>query len=151
MTFIEFIGFIITMLAFFFLMLKQARDERKRRQNPELDEEEKRREQAAVRDLLKSLNIEVSEDVSEDILPPSSFETEIPLAPNEEQGFAKFEPLQKKAFKDPYASFKSFDYQKAYLKKKKRQPHIKKLLKETHSLKDAVVLKEILGKPKGLL
>ncbi len=153
MNFTEFIGFIITLLAFFLLVGKQARDERKRRQNPELYEEEQMKQQEAVKELLKSLNIEVDSEM----LPPQ--EEEVPPPPPEEikppvkkppvpRRLAEFD--RKDVYKDPYAMKNQFKHEKPYQLKEIQQKHIKKLVKKSGSLKDAIVLKEILGPPKGL-
>lgn len=156
MTLIELIGFIITMAAFFLLVAKQARDERKRRQNPEAYEEEEEREhQQAVKDLLRSLNIDVPEDE-----PPPKAKTKPkqapPPAPAVDQKIVEPKmigtPIQKQKglFRDPYALHKSFEHGDAYAKRVEQRSRIKQVLKGSNSLKQAVILKEVLGTPKGL-
>ena len=65
MTFIEFIGFIITMIALFFLMMKRAWEERYRREHPEEFEEEEAERKQALREFLQELDIDI-EDLREE-------------------------------------------------------------------------------------
>lgn len=157
MTFIELIGFIITMVAFFLLVAKQARDERKRRENPEAYEEEMEQQQEAVKDLLRSLNIEVPEERP---APPPSPSPSLEKMEKTEAVLIKENKMPQSirvaeldfgdVFRNPYAERKGFEHQDAYAKRKQQHSRVKKLLRETGSIKDAVILKEVLGKPKGL-
>lgn len=156
MTFIEFIGFIITLIAFFLLVMKQARDERKRRQNPEAYEYEEQQQQEAIKDLLRSLNIEVPEERPAPKPPPPPPQVEIEEAlpmPIKESKIPQSMRLAAfdygDAFRDPFAKRKAFEHGDAYVKRKQQQSRVKQLLRETDTLKDAVILKEVLGKPKG--
>jgi len=151
MTLIELIGFIITMAAFFLLIAKQARDERKRRQNPEAYEEEAEREhQEAIKDLLRSMNIDIPEEQPEHRKAEPPPKPEIPLPPKEPKKAAVTHFKTHKSFKDPYAFRKSFEHRSPYNKRKEQQSKVKKLLRDTDSIKQAVILKEVLGTPKGL-
>lgn len=161
MTFIELIGFIITMFAFFLLVAKQARDERKRRENPEAYQEDEEQQQEAIKDLLRSLNIEVPEEKPAPPSPPTPppqmevrIEEEVPAPPVQESKIPKSMRLAKfdygNVFRDPHSKRKVFDHGDAYLKRMQQQSRVKNLLRETDSIKDAVILKEVLGTPKGL-
>ncbi len=61
MNFIEFIGFIVTMIVLFFILLRRSWEERKRRQNPEQYEEQEEDREKALREFLRSLNVEVDD------------------------------------------------------------------------------------------
>ena len=158
MTFIEFIGFIITMVAFFLLVVKQARDEKKRRQNPEAYEEEMEYQQEAVKDLLRSLNIEVQEDKPPVPPPPPTPVVEMLKEPSmpkvveskipKSMRIAKFD--YGNAFRDPHSQRGIFEHEEAYIKRKEQQSRVKSLLRKPDSFKDAIILKEVLGEPKGL-
>ncbi len=151
MTLIELIGFIITMAAFFLLIAKQARDERKRRQNPEAYEEEAEREhQEAIKDLLRSMNIDIPEEQPESKKPEPPPIPEIKTPPQKPEKAAVSHFKTHKSFKDHYALRKSFDHGDAYAKRKMQQSKVKQMLRGSDSLKQALILKEVLGTPKGL-
>ena len=134
MTFIEFIGFIIVMLALFFLMLRRARDEKYRRDHPEEFEQELKGQQLAMREFLESLNIEVEEEK-----PP-------PPPPVEEEELAIEEPLRSKVIEE-----KVFEnpHKDVYAIKRRAASRARDILKGG-ALKDAVILHEIIGPPKAL-
>ncbi len=69
MTFIEFIGFIISLLALIYLSARRAKEERRRRAHPEDYAEEEAREQQAYKELLQKLELPIPPEL-EDI--PSS-------------------------------------------------------------------------------
>lgn len=142
MTLIELIGFMITMVAFFLLIAKQARDERRRRQNPEAYEEEAEQEhQETIKHFLRSLNIEIPEDTP----PPKKELPPVPkvLEPEEIEAPAL---KRKSLFRDPYALHKPFEHGE---KRKKQQSRVGQMLKGKDSLRQAVILKEVLGAPKA--
>jgi hypothetical protein len=160
MTFIDFIGFVIAMLAFFILIGKQVREERKRRQNPEAYEEEsEQHQQEVVRELLRSLNIEVPAVQQEAKPPPppakpsydrdlnTQKEVEISSTPAPRK---TVHSSQRSVFKDPYLIRKKADHQEAYLIKKQKASSAKRILGKDLPLKQAILLREILGPPKGL-
>lgn len=63
MNFIEFIGFVVSMLAFIWLMGKRAKEERKRRrEHPEEFEEEIQAQKQEIKEMFKALNVDVYED-----------------------------------------------------------------------------------------
>jgi hypothetical protein len=65
---VEFIGFIISMVAMSIILIKKARDERHRRKNPEQYEKEQEAQGANLKDFLKSLDIDVEDE--EQFSPP---------------------------------------------------------------------------------
>jgi len=80
--FIEFIGFIITIVAMFVILIRRSMEERRRRQNPELYEQEEEDREKALRDFLRTMNLEVEEFPGEEEkpLPPPPPKTK-PLPP----------------------------------------------------------------------
>jgi len=70
---IEFIGFIITIIAMFVILFRRAMDEKRRRENPELFQKEEENKEQALREFLQAMNIEVEEtEVYEEPAPPPS-------------------------------------------------------------------------------
>ncbi len=144
MNFIEFIGFFITMVAFFLLMVKQAMDQRKRRASPEYTEEEEQEEEN-LEQLLKSMDIDLQEEapkiknkkkISQTPPPPLIEEQTTVQAPKE------------KLFKDYYA-LKDI-HKNAYAQKVTKQPsRAKKMIRGKFSMREAMILREILGPPKS--
>jgi hypothetical protein len=80
MTFIEFLGFIISMAAMIFLFVKRGLDERKRRQNPEAYEEELEKQDGKLRDFLKSLEMDM-EQIDQIAPPPMPKKKVLPPPP----------------------------------------------------------------------
>lgn len=154
MTLIEMIGFIIVFIAMVALYLKRSWDERMRRKYPEKFEEEEREEQQQLKELLRSLNLEqASEQETEAIanselhLKTESFKEILELPSRDE--FAEqmskeryvMKGMQRKLFHNP-------GEKQAYkLKEKGKQKEILGLLGKNPQ--SAIVLKEILDKPKG--
>jgi hypothetical protein len=64
MNIVEFIGFVIVMIAMFIIFARRAFEERKRRENPELYQQEDEDKERALREFLRSLNVDV-EDAEE--------------------------------------------------------------------------------------
>jgi len=67
---IEFIGFIITILAMFVILIRRSMEERRRRQNPELYEQEEEDREKALKEFLRTMNLEVDEIPGEEERPP---------------------------------------------------------------------------------
>ena len=66
MNFVEFIGFIVSLLAMFFLFGKKVRDERLRKQNPEKYAAEEKRKEMALKKMMHSLQLSQEEEVDEE-------------------------------------------------------------------------------------
>ncbi len=61
MNFVEFIGFVIVILAMFFILIRRAMEERRRRKYPELFEKEEQEREKALKEFLRGLNVDVEE------------------------------------------------------------------------------------------
>lgn len=187
MTFIEFIGFIIAMLAFFVIITKQAREERRRRQQAEEYEGESERQDEDLRELLESLDIHPGKEPPKQVPPPPPLperagSPEVKVSPEKpayegieedkhliEAGLrsewkkSKIGPIKyeieaekEEAFRDYYAKEAPKrgrpvpHHEDAYMIRRKQQTRVQKALKNVDSLKQAVILREILGPPKGM-
>ncbi|MFQ5728901.1 MAG: hypothetical protein ACE5GN_00885 [Waddliaceae bacterium] len=205
MTFVEFIGFIIAIVAFFFLMAKQAREQRRRRENPEQYEEELEEQEVAIKKLLQSFNIEVEEEPATKPPPPPAPEgvgppeVKIPCERLSDEGAEKDkqhieEPLRQmwkkpktstklsklgegreEVFRKPHEEYRGGlveerreevfrkphegkrvkleelkpDHEEAYKIHKQKKSRAKKILGELDSLRNAIILREVLGPPKA--
>ena len=145
MNLIEFIGFIISMVALFVLMHKQSKEAKRRKEHPEEFAEEQVEEEAALQELLHTLNIQQQPTPpvinSKKVTRARPREVQVPRVKEEELPPSKIKlaKVPPKKFIDPY---KKSHIDHAKLKSKKD------LLKKI-SLQDAVVLSAILGPPKG--
>ena len=125
MPLVEFIGFLITLFLFLFFMIKQAGQEGYRPSDPKDAAKRKLDEKEAVKALLKSMNIEIK-DEEEEIVPPPPI-----IKVVEEHIEEPIKPIK-------------------LVEKSVTSTNKKKWLFTDHSLKDAIVIKEIIGKPKSL-
>lgn len=62
MSFVEFLGLIISFIALFVLSIKQKRETRRKREHPELYEKEMNQRQQSLKELFHSMNIELEEE-----------------------------------------------------------------------------------------
>lgn len=62
MSFVEFIGLIVSLIFLALISARQAREERKRRAHPELWEKEQAKNQQSLREMFRSMHIEIEED-----------------------------------------------------------------------------------------
>lgn len=62
MSFVEFIGLIVSLIFLALISARQAREERKRRANPEQWEKEQAHKQQSLREMFRSMHIEIEED-----------------------------------------------------------------------------------------
>ena len=132
MEFIEFLGFIITMIAMVFLLARRAREEKRRRANPEAYEQEESEKEEELRDFLRSL------DPNLELYPPKPPPPPPKVAPPPP-------PTPKPVIKsEPVITPSQIEADHAYDITKKTR---KRLFKDPRSL---VIYKEILDKPKGL-
>lgn len=182
------------MIIFFFLVLKQAKDQQQRA--PEVSEgeyeEEGEEQEAAVRELLESLNIKVEgklpkvERKQEKAIPPPLPEgMELPEVKMPEEKFAyegvekdkrliekglrqtwkrpktpallsKFGYGEKEVFRTPHKGSRVTSeelqphHEEAFQILKRQQSRVRQTIRELDSFKDAVIIREILGPPKGL-
>ncbi len=70
MNLIEFIGFIITMIAMFAILVRRSMEERKRRKDPEAYEREEEEREKALREFLRNLDVDVEEPKKKPASPP---------------------------------------------------------------------------------
>jgi|688.fasta_scaffold08994_10 hypothetical protein len=144
MTFIEFLGFIITITAMIAIVVKKNWEERDRRKNPE----KYRQKEEQLRKLLKSLETseEDEEEEEEDWEEPVVYAPP-PKIPN----LKKATPPKK--LSQPLSSFShTFPNESdAYaIKSRIETCRGKTILQNLHSKKDFMVLQAILNKPKSL-
>lgn len=145
MNLIEFIGFIISMVALFVLMYKQGKETKRRKEHPEEFSEEQLEEEAALQELLQTLNIQQKPEQAPPIINPQivkrANEIRVPRVQEEEIPQTPIKPAksQSKKFIDPY--------KKSYISQTKLPP--KKNLLKSISLQDAVILSTLLGPPKS--
>lgn len=66
MNFIEFIGFIITLVAMVAIVFKKTMEERARKNNPEIYQEEEDQRRQNLKQMLKSLNLDLEEEEDEE-------------------------------------------------------------------------------------
>lgn len=72
MDLIQFIGFVISMLALIFLTIKRSREEKRRKTHPEEFKGEREREEQAYRDLLRSLELPIPPELDHEIKHPQA-------------------------------------------------------------------------------
>jgi len=160
------------MVIFFLLIGKQARDEKRRREHPEEFEHELEQQQAQIKEILRSLDLDVEKEGVEESrvvpTPPPAPEPDYPSADDnmlyiEEKRLLSYDrinvpgsPFNKKksrVFIDVHAK-KSAErasvHDDAYEQLKQQQSRLLKALGDVDSLKHAVILKEVLGPPKAL-
>jgi hypothetical protein len=147
MTFIEFIGFIITISAMVFLFARQTWENYRRRKYPEAYAEEVRKKDDALKELLKSMNIEVEEEeeIEDDYEEPVRRPLPTPPPPPK--------PLQKKApeplFHEYHSEKMDLSDKGAYaLVKISRPSRGKTLINHFPSKRELFVIREILGPPR---
>lgn len=141
MSLIEFIGFIIVMAAMIVLYAKRSWEERKRRMHPEQYADENEEQEQILRQFLLSLEgKEESVLKAEPPAPPPLPEPEHDEFEHQiKQEKLKMKGSQRKIFHAP-------GEKTAYQEKKKGTSRYELKGK----LKEGIILKEILGKPKGL-
>lgn len=182
MSFIEFLGFVISIAAMGFLMVRRFLEERRRRQNPEKYAEDEEHQDEALKEFLRSINVDVNNEVfaaqeerriATPPRPPVKSKTPSPQIPvrskNEKYRFSsqlenqrsesRIEKRQLKstieerhlsAFEtriDPFLQSAADPYT---IIKLDPQPRIQKLIKSLPALQQAIILREIIGPPKGL-
>lgn len=166
MNLIELLGFVIVLAAMAIIMFKRAYEDYKKRKNPEEYEEEERKKEEALKQFLKSLDIEVeTEEEAEAVIasepppPPGrsvadEFAFERPLEERHQASAIEdrlFSVALDKRYEIPRKrvatpSMRMPSSRDAYLIEG-RSTHVWRLLKKGH-LKDAILLREIIGPPR---
>lgn len=167
MNLIEFIGFVISLAALIFLGAKRAKEEHYRKKHPEKFKEDEQTKETNLKQLLKSMNIDLMDD--EQVLPPKPAPRFV-YAPvpklTEKPKSAIRKPIKReqrktgdKAWMEHYRGESKSAYHmqnrsssKPYevIQTKVRPSRGAVLLKSLPSKKEMVILYEILDKPKGL-
>lgn len=158
MNLIEFIGFIITLAAMTAILFKKKLEDRERRKNPEKFSENEALRRENLKQMLKSLNLDIEEEEEEEVqyrppppLPPkntpSNFKREIPAVQKKTTVEQKNDPYRSSHFvgsaytqpeHDAYAIVSRHTVSKG-------QSEIQSL----KSKKEMIVLHEILSRPKS--
>lgn len=157
----EFIGFIITMIAFFLLIVKQGRDAKRKREHPEEYEREIAEEEKRLHGLLKSLDLEdeseeyYEKEIVQRTMQSQSHPVERQLEKPRSSALKESLPayqlknFQTREFLDIHAKEKPGDF-RVTPEQIEQRSRILKDLKDAKMVRDAVLLREILGPPKGL-
>lgn len=140
MSLIDVIGFLIGLAAVTFLFIQRIREERRRRRDPEAWQQKERKRQHDLKQLLKSMDIEleeeeeVEEEEQEEIRRPSKTSTAPPLR-----------PLPPKELSSPPPT--------TYI------PHhfkviplnaLQEMFKDTNSITKAIIIREVLSDPRAI-
>lgn len=184
MNLIEFIGFVISLIAMGFIIIKRFMEQRHRLQHPEQFEESDEEKQKALKEYFHSLGVEI--DDNEHFSPPQKIPSKkhpqppllkpapSPQIPkkNEQKNFQfksnieSYRPeskIEKRKFKtsverENFGSFEDRLLSPEFrggedpykIVQKVTQPRIEKLVKELPSLKQMIIIREIIGPPKGM-
>ena len=171
MTLIEFIGFIITMVVFFLLIAKQTRNDRRRRNEPEEVDLDLEQQQSQIKEILHALDLEAPEETlrhrKRPATPPpppaenSQLSVEDDLIRIEERrrvsrvkGAEALSLIHPKGrvFKDVHKKgllgAESIEVSSEEMAER-QQASVRLTIAGKESLKRAVILREILGPPKG--
>ncbi|MGK5595018.1 MAG: hypothetical protein ACSNEK_06650 [Parachlamydiaceae bacterium] len=156
MDIVELIGFLISFLAFIFLLVRRARDQAIRPQGGEEREQKER-----LRAFLKSLDIDIEEEAERPLAPappPPPLRKIKEKAKVASTGYEfKTQFDQKQSFKTsipPSSTFKevsenaSTDY---HMIQKRKPSRGKQVLNSLSSTKNAIILNEILNRPRNFL
>lgn len=139
MTFIELIGFIVTIVAFFLLSIKSSIEKRKRSSMPPEQVEEE--EESDLEEALREMGIELKKQPA---LPKKKVKHPPPPVNAPEEPKKNTRDIFKEHYKTDF-------HEDAYRHEVERVKgeRARKLLKHG-SLKDAMILREILGPPKAM-
>jgi len=145
MSFIEFLGFIISIAAMVFLFIRKTMENRRRRLHPEEFLHEHEEEERAVEELLSSLNIHLEQ-------PPPRKSVPKPLPPPQQTKPAPVRIQNLKGSTQAITPSNKFDFQlnEYYSIQKRNSSRGYRLIHQVGSPQDIIVFHEILGPPKGL-
>lgn len=188
MTLVEFIGFAVGLIGMIFLVLKQLWQDNRQRRNPEYHDEDDSSEKRAMRDILKSLDMEADDEETEappplrqkapgqlshhaalqpKRLPPplpkskhagkthfpgtleeyhqkSAIETRALKTSIQDSYKNRFDDdiLRREFLSDEKSAYEIFD--------RKRPSRASLIIRELPTLKNMVIIKEVLGPPKSM-
>lgn len=178
MSFIEFIGFVISIAALFFLFIKRFLEDRRRAKNPEQFKEEPQ-ERQALKEFLKSLEIDMEEDKKYSAHQPPKAPSQPPqpssrqasksslparqkeLVVEKRKAKAGYEDKYRDAYQDTYTNtYEDRILSRRFQKQEKgsayeiiemdKATRVVNLLRGLKSPKDMILLNEIIGPPKGM-
>lgn len=177
MDLIEFIGFVITILALLVIATRRTMEERRRRRDPEAYEKEQEEQRKALRQTLREMHIDLEDEDEEEE------EEEEPTSPPPVQNIPKprtqrivydnYHVEPRLAAYEPKNSIQDRQFKSAVEERENRPIHEvvssdlhmddtyefkevvdisvgEKILKEIPSIKQMVILHEILDRPKAL-
>jgi len=162
MNLVEFIIFFVTMFLLFLLFLKRAAEEKYRVEHPEEFEEERLEEEAALREFLQALDVEIEEpkpprppkSPTEKLKPKASPKPKPQLIPNKDvvQGGVLADAHYQEPYKTDKMQFGKMHvlHNRAYNIKGKGTSNIRDLIFGLKSKKDLILLNEIIGPSKGV-
>lgn len=142
---VQWIGFFISVMAMFFL-LSRGKQQRHAEENPEAIEQARRDKEKHLRRMLKSLDIDVEDDEEEKIpAKPSRRSPQVntiapvvkPPMPTVNARIESSQPAKRKS------------QRKVAIVQQRGASRGKKLLQHIHSPKDMIILRELIGPPKG--
>lgn len=160
MNLIEFIGFVISLAALIFLFFKKVRDEKFRLQHPEEYEEELHQKEEALKEILKSMQLDVEDE--ENLSPPPPRPQHVmkkkyikppkaPLTVLQTQKEKEANQYEERTLSDNRIFNKKTINAPAY--EVKRLHHSNRgsdLIKSLPSKRDMLIYKEVFGKPLAL-
>lgn len=156
MTFPEIIGFIISILALLFLFLRPVWDARERRKHPQEYQKKQQEREKRLKQFMKTLDSEVEEDEEEEpvALPRKGKQQESIQAnqrPSPQLPKAPYiRPVQPVTQQHLDAQRKLIPKIMVYGARKELESRAARLIQQQRTLKDAVLLSEIIGLPKGM-
>lgn len=176
MSFVEFLGFIITLVAMAVLVGKKTWEERDRRNHPEKYKEEENSRQADLKKLLKSMDIDLEEEEEVFSPPPKPVARPLPVKANPPkykpgrlvgEGYTLSTSVERRELKSAVEERAKKQQKYAdeqivspeFLRKETDAYDIKKIgtrtckgknvIRHLHSKKDMMILYEIINKPKA--
>lgn len=142
----ELIGFLVSLFFLLFLFIKQGWDASARKKHPEEYARKQREKEMRLKEFMKSMDIQVDEDEEDEEQsisqikrsqknrqPPANHSARlISISPRPEKRVIKHVPLLP-----------------VYTATKEEPSRASRLIKAQHSMKDVIVLNEIMGAPRG--
>lgn len=154
MSFVEFIGFIITLVALFFLSLKRSGE---RKEFPETSQAELKQEREQLREILRAMDLELEEDDIEDEeeIVKEKPKATVPVVPKSKPKVVvedKLGGVLSNAYFQPVESHQAIKvaHGEAYHLIEAKSSIAQTLLAGVSDKRDAIILGEIIGPPKAL-
>lgn len=162
MTFIDFVGFFVALAAFFYVIWQNVKQVKRLRETPEEPESELDEQEEAIRNMLGSIGVDMAAITAgqekRQPAPPPAATAESKLQEQIAQGLAVPPPkLLRKTIRQPYRAPKverhtiSAPERQPYAIRRTQPTRVHRALKKLGSLQDAVILREVIGPPKGII